>query len=97
MSIVIPFSLLMRLKSSMISAPLLLSRFTVGSSARSISAYYFGRLYDKPYIGDATRHIETEDIRRANNVVLLGSVLALAVFAVVRIIVSINVRGILWF
>ena len=60
-------------------------------------AYYFGSLYDKPYIGDATRHIETEDIRRANNVVLLGSVLALAVFAVVRIIVSINVRGILWF
>lgn len=29
-------------------------------------AYYFGKLYHKPYIGDALRQIEAEDIRLAN-------------------------------
>ncbi len=30
------------------------------------NAYYFGKLYEKPYIGDALREIECEDIIRAN-------------------------------
>ena len=30
------------------------------------NAYYFGRLVEKPYIGDAKRPVETEDIKRAN-------------------------------
>ena len=29
-------------------------------------SYYFGRLVEKPYIGDPRREIEPEDIRRAN-------------------------------
>ena len=31
-----------------------------------IVASYFGKIVEKPYIGDATRAVETEDIRRAN-------------------------------
>ena len=30
------------------------------------NAYYFGKLYEKPTIGDPIRLIEQEDIRRAN-------------------------------
>lgn len=30
------------------------------------NASYFGKIVEKPYIGDATRAVETEDIRRAN-------------------------------
>ena len=30
------------------------------------NASYFGKIAEKPYIGDATRAVETEDIRRAN-------------------------------
>ena len=33
---------------------------------RAGDAYYFGKLYEKPTIGDAIREIETEDIRYAN-------------------------------
>lgn len=34
------------------------------------AARYFGRLVEKPYIGDARRDIQTEDIRRANRLML---------------------------
>ncbi len=30
------------------------------------NAYYFGKLYEKPTIGDPIRPVEPEDIRRAN-------------------------------
>ena len=30
------------------------------------NASYFGKIVEKPYIWDATRAVETEDIRRAN-------------------------------
>ncbi len=36
-------------------------------------AYYFGTLYKKPYIGDATRAIEAEDIIRANRLMYVTS------------------------
>lgn len=42
-------------------------------------AYYFGELYHKPTIGDAIRKVETEDIRRANNLMYTTSVIVLAV------------------
>ncbi len=41
-------------------------------------AYYFGKLYEKPTIGDALREIETEDIRRANRLMFGTAALALA-------------------
>ena len=30
------------------------------------NAYYFGKLYEKPTIGDPIRTVEIEDIKRAN-------------------------------
>ncbi len=50
-------------------------------------AYYFGELHRKPYIGDDTRPIENEDIRRANRLMYITSVMCLAVFAAVRVII----------
>lgn len=38
-------------------------------------AYYFGKLYHKPVIGDALRQIETEDIRRANRLMYVTAFL----------------------
>ncbi len=35
------------------------------------SASYFGKLVEKPYIGDAERAVETEDIKRANHLLHL--------------------------
>lgn len=35
------------------------------------SASYFGKLVEKPYIGDAERAVETEDIKRANHLLYL--------------------------
>lgn len=40
-------------------------------------AWYFGKLYKKPYIGDALRQVETEDIPRANRLMYGTAVLTL--------------------
>lgn len=42
-------------------------------------AVYFGRLLEKPYIGDADRQTEPEDILRANRIMVVSSVLGLSV------------------
>lgn len=47
-------------------------------------AYYFGKRYEKPTIGDPTRPIEAEDILRANRMLYTASVLALVVGLVLR-------------
>ena len=39
------------------------------------NAYYFGKLYEKPTIGDAIREIETEDIRYANRLMYATAIL----------------------
>ena len=44
------------------------------------NAYYFGKLYEKPTIGDDDRPVEYEDIRRVNRLLYATAVLALAVF-----------------
>lgn len=41
-------------------------------------AYYFGKLYTKPTIGDSLRPVEPRDILRANRMLYAASVLALA-------------------
>ena len=43
-------------------------------------AWYFGKLYKKPVIGDDIRPVETEDIRRINQMMITASAVALAVF-----------------
>ena len=44
-------------------------------------AWYFGKLYKKPVIGDDIRPIEIDDIRRINQMMLASSAAALVVFA----------------
>ena len=53
------------------------------------NAWYFGKLYEKPYIGDDIRPIEREDIRRANRLLYGTAVLGLLVFGLARLIVII--------
>ena len=50
-------------------------------------AYYFGEYYDKPYIGDATREIEAEDILRANKLMIAASLMATACFVGIHLLV----------
>lgn len=50
-------------------------------------AWYFGKLHKKPYIGDDDRPIEPCDIRRANRLMYISSVLMLIVSAAVRCII----------
>lgn len=40
------------------------------------NACYFGKLYEKPTIGDKLREVEPEDIRRANRLLYGASVLS---------------------
>ena len=50
-------------------------------------ASYFGQTVDKPWIGDDTRPVEPEDIKRANTLMLTGSLLAFTLLAIVRLTV----------
>lgn len=51
-------------------------------------AYYFGELYDKPYIGDDLRKTEPRDIKRTVGNMYAAAVLAGAVGIAIRIIVA---------
>ena len=46
-------------------------------------AYYFGKLYKKPTIGDAQRPVEYEDIRRVNRLMYAAVWLALLIAAAI--------------
>ncbi len=50
-------------------------------------AYYFGELHRKPYIGDDARPIENEDIRRADRLMYLTSVICLMISSAVRAVI----------
>ena len=50
-------------------------------------AYYFGKLYKKPTIGDPNRPIEAEDIVRANRLLYATAVLGLTVCSAVLVII----------
>ena len=52
------------------------------------NAYYFGKLHEKPYIGDDIRPIEAEDILRSHKLLYATAALML--------ILSIIVRGVLY-
>ena len=53
------------------------------------NAWYFGKLHEKPYIGDANREIEIEDIRRSHRILYGTAVLSLIIFGAVRVAVLI--------
>lgn len=48
-------------------------------------AYYFGEKYEKPYIGDALRAVEIQDILRANRMLYGAGFLSLAVGLAMRV------------
>lgn len=48
-------------------------------------ASYFGKVHQKPWIGDDTRSIEPRDITRAGRMLYAGSALALVLFCAVRL------------
>ena len=48
-------------------------------------AVYFGRLYDKPWLGDGTREIVPGDIRRACRLEYIGAFLGLLIFGLLRL------------
>lgn len=50
------------------------------------NACYFGKIYEKPTIGDPLRNIEAEDIRRANRLMYGTAVLTVLLFTVIRLI-----------
>lgn len=51
------------------------------------NAWYFGKLYEKPVIGDALRPVEPEDIPRANRLLYASSALACVIFTGLRLAV----------
>ncbi len=53
--------------------------------------YYFGRLVEKPAIGDPLRPIHREDIRRANHLALITGILALLLFDVLPLALMMSV------
>lgn len=60
------------------------------------SAVYFGKLVEKPTMGDATRPIEREDVRRANRLMVLASALSLVVLGGARIALLAAVGALVW-
>lgn len=52
------------------------------------NAWYFGKLYEKPTIGDDLRPIEAEDIPRANRLMIGTAVLSAMLFLVIKLLVT---------
>ena len=50
-------------------------------------AQYFGKMLDKPYIGDPLREIEPEDIRRAQKLMFAAAGIMLALSLIVLLAV----------
>ena len=53
------------------------------------NAYYFGKLYEKPTMGDPERKIEGEDINRACRLMYIASIICLCVFELIGLILFI--------
>lgn len=49
------------------------------------NAYYFGKLYEKPTIGDPLRPVEYEDIRRVNRLMYAAVILALVLVTAIAL------------
>lgn len=52
------------------------------------NAWYFGKMYEKPTIGDDNRPIEIKDIKRANRLLYMTAIVAMIIFGVIRILVG---------
>ena len=51
------------------------------------NAYYFGKLVEKPYIGDEKRKIEAEDIRRTCRLMYMTELLLVLISTAVMVLV----------
>ena len=51
------------------------------------NACYFGKLYEKPTIGDPLRPVEPEDIVRANRLLYATAFLGLVLFSLIRFVI----------
>ena len=52
------------------------------------NAYYFGKLYEKPTIGDSVRAVEVEDIRKANRLLYATAILGIILCLAIRLAVT---------
>lgn len=57
------------------------------------NAYYFGKLYEKPTIGDANRSVEIEDIPRSNKILYGTVVVGGILFVLFRLLVIYSLFG----
>lgn len=53
------------------------------------NAYYFGKLYEKPTMGDSVKEPEAEDIKRVNKLMYIGSFAGAAIFALLHFICAV--------
>lgn len=51
-------------------------------------AWYFGKRYEKPIIGDALRPVEIEDIPRANRLLYATAIVSLIIFSIIRLLLQ---------
>lgn len=51
-------------------------------------AWYFGKRYEKPTIGDALRPVEIEDIPRANRLLNATAIVSFIIFGIVRLLLQ---------
>lgn len=56
------------------------------------NAYYFGKLYEKPTIGDANREIQYEDIKHANTLLYVSAFLGTIIFVFLRVAILAGIR-----
>ena len=49
------------------------------------NAYYFGKLYEKPTIGDNIREINYDDIKKANRLLYCTSIISIVIISVIKI------------
>lgn len=61
------------------------------------NAYYFGKLYEKPFIGDPDRAIEQEDIPRSCRLMYATSVFLLVIFELIGLAAVSLIEGRIWF
>lgn len=56
------------------------------------NAYYFGKLYEKPTIGDKKRQIQFEDIRYANHLLYASAGIGVLFFGLIRLMIQIALQ-----
>ena len=56
------------------------------------NAYYFGKLYEKPTIGDDIREINYDDIKKANRLLYCTSFISIVIISVIKITIILMVQ-----